>query len=84
MNTTRLVWTNTFKCHLKHVDDILVVITGTIILLIPAVFYLTLYMTSRAKDKKIIFRKYHKFANAAFRFMVQGDDKRNMTFLKIN
>ncbi|KAG1681977.1 Osteopetrosis-associated transmembrane protein 1 [Nymphon striatum] len=58
MNTTRQRWVKKYDCHLKTEQDIAVIITGSLVLLIPAVFYVLMYFTTYSKEHKILRRIY--------------------------
>lgn len=73
MNSTRSLWSGTFNCSLPCTDTVPVIAVSAFILFLPAVFYLSTFLHSEQKKRKLIMPKRLKStAN-----MVHVQDKGN-------
>ncbi|KAG8444695.1 hypothetical protein GDO86_009748 [Hymenochirus boettgeri] len=57
MNSTRTLWSKTFNCTVPCTDTVPVIAVSAFILFLPIVFYLSSYLHSEQKKRKLIFRK---------------------------
>ncbi|KAG8582411.1 hypothetical protein GDO81_008038 [Engystomops pustulosus] len=58
MNSTRKLWSKTFNCTLPCTDTVPVIAVSAFILFLPVVFYLSSFLHSEQKKRKLILRKY--------------------------
>ncbi|XP_077145718.1 osteopetrosis-associated transmembrane protein 1 [Ranitomeya variabilis] len=73
MNSTRKLWSKTFNCTLPCTDTVPVIAVSAFILFLPVVFYLSSFLHSEQKKRKLILPK--RFKSAASVANIQ--DKRN-------
>ncbi|KAM4042378.1 osteopetrosis-associated transmembrane protein 1 isoform 1-T3 [Anomaloglossus baeobatrachus] len=73
MNSTRKLWSKTFNCTLPCTDTVPVIAVSAFILFLPIVFYLSSFLHSEQKKRKLILPK--RFKSAASVANIQ--DKRN-------
>lgn len=57
MNTTRHVWSKTYNCSLKHEENVPVIAVSSFMLFLPLIFYLSNYLHSEQKKRKLIHRE---------------------------
>lgn len=60
MNSTRKVWSTTFNCTLPCTDTVPVIAVSAFILFLPVVFYLSSFLHSEQKKRKLILPKRFK------------------------
>ncbi|CAH6778269.1 Ostm1 [Phodopus roborovskii] len=58
MNITRKLWSRTFNCSVTCSDTVSVVAVSVFILFLPVVFYLSSFLHSEQKKRKLILRKF--------------------------
>ncbi|XP_075718359.1 osteopetrosis-associated transmembrane protein 1 [Rhinoderma darwinii] len=73
MNGTRKLWSKTFNCTLPCTDTVPVIAVSAFILFLPVVFYLSSFLHSEQKKRKLILP--NRFKSAANLANIQ--DKRN-------
>uniref|UniRef100_A0A8C5L078 OSTM1 protein n=1 Tax=Jaculus jaculus TaxID=51337 RepID=A0A8C5L078_JACJA len=57
MNITRKLWSRTFNCSITCSDTVSVVAVSVFILFLPVVFYLSSFLHSEQKKRKLILRR---------------------------
>ncbi|KAG8582413.1 hypothetical protein GDO81_008038 [Engystomops pustulosus] len=60
MNSTRKLWSKTFNCTLPCTDTVPVIAVSAFILFLPVVFYLSSFLHSEQKKRKLILPKRFK------------------------
>ncbi|XP_069830908.1 osteopetrosis-associated transmembrane protein 1 [Dendropsophus ebraccatus] len=60
MNSTRTLWSKTFNCTLPCTDTVPVIAVSAFILFLPVVFYLSSFLHSEQKKRKLILPKRFK------------------------
>ncbi|KAG9493328.1 osteopetrosis-associated transmembrane protein 1 [Eleutherodactylus coqui] len=65
MNSTRKLWSKTFNCTLPCTDTVPVIAVSAFILFLPVVFYLSSFLHSEQKKRKLILPKRFKSAASA-------------------
>ncbi|KAE8602757.1 hypothetical protein XENTR_v10014112 [Xenopus tropicalis] len=55
MNSTRILWSKTFNCTVPCTDTVPVIAVSAFILFLPIIFYLSSYLHSEQKKRKLIF-----------------------------
>ncbi|OCT78190.1 osteopetrosis-associated transmembrane protein 1 [Xenopus laevis] len=55
MNSTRILWSKTFNCTVPCTDTVPVIAVSAFILFLPVIFYLSSYLHSEQKKRKLIF-----------------------------
>lgn len=58
MNATRRLWSKTFNCSLKREENVPVIAVSSFMLFLPLIFYLSNYLHSEQKKRKLIHREY--------------------------
>lgn len=58
MNITRKLWSRTFNCSVPCSDTVPVIAVSVFILFLPVVFYLSSFLHSEQKKRKLILRKF--------------------------
>ncbi|ELW50084.1 Osteopetrosis-associated transmembrane protein 1 [Tupaia chinensis] len=58
MNITRKLWSRTFNCSVPCSDTVPVIAVSVFILFLPVVFYLSSFLHSEQKKRKVILRKF--------------------------
>lgn len=58
MNVTRRLWSKTFNCSLKREENVPVIAVSSFMLFLPIIFYLSNYLHSEQKKRKLIHREY--------------------------
>lgn len=84
MNITRKLWSRTFNCSVTCSDTVSVVAVSVFILFLPVVFYLSSFLHSEQKKRKLILRKFlsvviHLFSRAPMREGLQGQGVKALT-----
>ncbi|XP_072264831.1 osteopetrosis-associated transmembrane protein 1 [Pyxicephalus adspersus] len=65
MNSTRSLWSGLFNCTLPCTDTVPVIAVSAFILFLPVVFYLSSFLHSEQKKRKLIIAKRLKTSNAS-------------------
>lgn len=78
MNITRKLWSRTFNCSVTCSDTVSVVAVSVFILFLPVVFYLSSFLHSEQKKRKLILRKFlseviHVFSQGPIGKRLRGD-----------
>ncbi|KAG7331653.1 hypothetical protein KOW79_005622 [Hemibagrus wyckioides] len=64
MNTTRRLWSKDFKCLLKREENVPVIAVSSFMLFLPLIFYLSNYLHSEQKKRKLIHPKRAKSSHS--------------------
>ncbi|XP_078504538.1 osteopetrosis-associated transmembrane protein 1 [Lissotriton helveticus] len=68
MNSTRILWSQIFKCNIPFYDVVPVVAVSSFILFLPVIFYLSSYLHSEQKKRKLILPKRMRSATNLLNF----------------
>ncbi|KAJ1151950.1 hypothetical protein NDU88_004729 [Pleurodeles waltl] len=68
MNSTRILWSQIFKCNIPFYDVVPVIAVSSFILFLPVIFYLSSYLHSEQKKRKLILPKRMKSATNLLNF----------------
>ncbi|KAB0349986.1 hypothetical protein FD754_014843 [Muntiacus muntjak] len=66
MNITRKLWSRTFNCSVPCSDTVPVIAVSVFILFLPVVFYLSSFLHSEQKKRKLILRNLKQLSSSNF------------------